>query len=152
MLTHANAIPFFWTQTYLGIQIFRFYFKCTVESGASRNFEPWCEQDEVSDFGAYSKDKFDSMHIIFKFITMMNILLFRQQTEKRKRDAEEGDAMKEMENRAMDSKQDMDIRAALEEMRSMKVGSSSRPLVVIISCAVYSLDMLVSLLTRCLKF
>ena len=73
--------------------------------------------------------------------------------EKRKRDAEEmGDAMKVLENRAMDSKQDMDIRAALEEMRSMKVGSSSRPLVVIISCAVYSVDMLVSLLTRCLKF
>ena len=123
-----------------------------MESGASHNFEPWREQDEVSDFGVYSKDKFDSMHIIFNFITMMNILLFRQQTEKRKMDDEEGDAMKEMENRAMDSKQDMDIHAALEEMRSMKVGSSSRPLVVIISRAVYSVDMLVSLLTRCLKF
>jgi len=52
--------------------------------------------------------------------------------EKRKRDAEEmGDAMKVLENRAMDSKQDMDILAALEEMRSMKVGSSSRPLDVL---------------------
>jgi len=40
-----------------------------------------------------------------------------------------GDAMKALENRAMDSKQDMDILAALEEMRSMKVGSSSRVLV-----------------------
>ncbi|KAJ1284513.1 hypothetical protein BS78_03G209800 [Paspalum vaginatum] len=96
-------------ETYLGIQIFRFYFKCTkcsaeitfktdpqnsdytVESGASRNFEPWREQDEAAD------------------------------KEKRKRDAEEmGDAMKALENRAMDSKQDMDILAALEEMRSMK--------------------------------
>jgi hypothetical protein len=96
-------------ETYLGIQIFRFYFKCTkcsaeitfktdpqnsdytVESGASRNFEPWREQDEAED------------------------------KEKRKRDAEEmGDAMKALENRAMDSKQDMDILAALEEMRSMK--------------------------------
>jgi hypothetical protein len=38
-----------------------------------------------------------------------------------------GDAMKALENRATDSKQDMDILAALEEMRSMKVGSSSRP-------------------------
>jgi len=104
-------------QTYLGIQIFRFYFKCTkcsaeitfktdpqnsdytVESGASRNFEPWREQDEAAD------------------------------KEKRKRDAEEmGDAMKALENRATDSKQDMDILAALEEMRSMKVGSSSRAL------------------------
>ncbi|GJN18491.1 hypothetical protein PR202_gb05658 [Eleusine coracana subsp. coracana] len=96
-------------ETYLGIQIFRFYFKCTkcsaeitfktdpqnsdytVESGASRNFEPWREEDEVVD------------------------------KEKRKRDAEEmGDAMKALENRAMDSKQDMDILAALEEMRSMR--------------------------------
>jgi hypothetical protein len=32
-----------------------------------------------------------------------------------------GDAMKTLENRAMDSKQDMDILAALEEMRSMRV-------------------------------
>ncbi|TVU34301.1 hypothetical protein EJB05_16132 [Eragrostis curvula] len=96
-------------ETYLGIQIFRFYFKCTkcsaeitfktdpqnsdytVESGASRNFEPWREADEVAD------------------------------GEKKKRDAEEmGDAMKALENRATDSKQDMDILAALEEMRSMR--------------------------------
>jgi hypothetical protein len=76
MLTHAGAILFFWVQTYLGIQIFRFYFKrskCsaeitfktdpqnsdyTVESGASRNFEPWREKDEVSDLEAYSKGDF----------------------------------------------------------------------------------------------
>lgn len=97
-------------QTYLGIQIFRFYFKCTkcsaeitfktdpqnsdytVESGASRNFEPWRDQDDAAE------------------------------KEKRKRDAEEmGDAMKSLENKALDSKKDMDILAALEEMRSMKV-------------------------------
>ncbi|KAJ6843559.1 coiled-coil domain-containing protein 94-like protein [Iris pallida] len=96
-------------ETYLGIQIFRFYFKCTkcsaeltmktdpqnsdyvVESGAARNFEPWRAEDEAVD------------------------------KEKRKRDEEEmGDAMKSLENRAMDSKQDMDILAALEEMRSVK--------------------------------
>ncbi|XP_064957077.1 uncharacterized protein LOC135608293 [Musa acuminata AAA Group] len=96
-------------ETYLGIQIFRFYFKCTkcsaeitfktdpqntdytVESGASSNFEPWRDEDEVVE------------------------------KEKRKRAEEEmGDAMKSLENRALDSKQDMDILAALEEMRSMK--------------------------------
>ncbi|KAJ4763029.1 Coiled-coil domain-containing protein [Rhynchospora pubera] len=96
-------------ETYLGINIFRFYFKCpkcsaeitfktdpqnsdyTVESGASRNFEPWRDQDEAAE------------------------------NEKRKRDAEEmGDAMKSLENKAVDSKKDMDILAALEEMRSMK--------------------------------
>ncbi|KAJ4762058.1 Coiled-coil domain-containing protein [Rhynchospora pubera] len=96
-------------ETYLGIQILRFYFNCTncsaeitfktdpqnsdytVESGASRNFEPWRHQDKAAE------------------------------NEKRKRDAEEmGDAMKSLENKAMDSKKDMDILAALEEMRSMK--------------------------------
>lgn len=96
-------------ETYLGIQIFRFYFKCTkcsaeltmktdpqnsdyvVESGASRNFEPWRERDEVVE------------------------------NEKRKREAEEmGDAMKSLENRTLDSKREMDILAALDEMKSMR--------------------------------
>lgn len=96
-------------ETYLGIQIFRFYFKCTkcsaeltmktdpqnsdyvVESGATRNFEPWRAEDEEAD------------------------------KEKRKRDGEEmGDAMKSLENRTLDSKREMDILAALDEMKSMR--------------------------------
>ncbi|XP_057777967.1 uncharacterized protein LOC130996684 [Salvia miltiorrhiza] len=96
-------------ETYLGIQIFRFYFKCTkcsaditfktdpqnsdyiVESGASRNFEPWRAEDEETE------------------------------EEKKKRIAEEmGDAMKSLENRTLDSKREMDILAALDEMKSMK--------------------------------
>nr|ACU21483.1 unknown [Glycine max] len=96
-------------ETYLGIQIFRFYFKCTkcsaevtmktdpqnsdyiVESGATRNFEPWRAEDEEAD------------------------------KTKEKRDAEEmGDAMKSLENRTLDSKREMDILAALDEMKSMK--------------------------------
>ncbi|XAR68215.1 hypothetical protein NMG60_11003268 [Bertholletia excelsa] len=96
-------------ETYLGIQIFRFYFKCTkcsaeltiktdpqnsdyvVESGATRNFEPWRAEDEEAD------------------------------KQKQKRDAEEmGDAMKSLENRTLDSKREMDILAALDEMKSMK--------------------------------
>lgn len=97
-------------QTYLGIQIFRFYFKCTkcsaeltmktdpqnsdyvVESGATRNFEPWRAEDE------------------------------EEESMKKKREAEElGDAMKSLENRTLDSKREMDILAALDEMKSMKV-------------------------------
>ncbi|XP_015933617.1 uncharacterized protein LOC107459842 [Arachis duranensis] len=96
-------------ETYLGIQIFRFYFKCTkcsaeltmktdpqnsdyvVESGATRNFEPWRAEDEEAD------------------------------GLKRKRESEEmGDAMKSLENRTLDSKREMDILAALDEMKSMK--------------------------------
>lgn len=62
-----------------------------VESGASRNFEPWRKEDEVVE------------------------------KEKQKRDAEEmGDAMKSLENRTLDSKREMDILAALDEMKSMK--------------------------------
>ncbi|KAJ4726614.1 Coiled-coil domain-containing protein 94 [Melia azedarach] len=96
-------------ETYLGIQIFRFYFKCTrcsaeltmktdpqnsdyvVESGATRNFEPWRAEDEEAD------------------------------KEKMKRSTEEmGDAMKALENRTLDSKREMDILAALDEMKSMR--------------------------------
>ncbi|GMP83867.1 hypothetical protein CsSME_00037639 [Camellia sinensis var. sinensis] len=95
--------------TYLGIQIFRFYFKCTkcsveltiktdpqnsdyvVESGASRNFEPWRAKDEEAD------------------------------KEKQKRETEEmGDAMKSLENRTLDSKREMDILAALDEVKPMR--------------------------------
>lgn len=96
-------------ETYLGIQIFRFYFKCTkcsaemtmktdpqnsdyvVESGATRNFEPWRAEDEEAD------------------------------KERMEREKEEmGDAMKSLENRTLDSKREMDILAALDEMKSMK--------------------------------
>ncbi|KAF3795635.1 Coiled-coil domain-containing protein [Nymphaea thermarum] len=96
-------------ETYLGIQVFRFYFKCTkcsaeitfktdpqnsdyiVESGATRNFEPWRAEDEA------------------------------EAKETKKREAEEmGDAMKSLENRTLDSKREMDILAALDEMKSMK--------------------------------
>ncbi|GAU15957.1 hypothetical protein TSUD_41800 [Trifolium subterraneum] len=96
-------------ETYLGIKIFRFYFKCTrcsaelimktdprnsdyvFESGATRNFEPWRAEDE----------EIDEIRM--------------------KREAEEiGDAMKSLENRTLDSKREMDILAALDEMKSMK--------------------------------
>ncbi|CAN8312360.1 unnamed protein product [Cochlearia groenlandica] len=96
-------------EKYLEIQMYRFYFKCTkcsaeltmktdpqnsdyiVESGASRNYEPWRAEDEDVD-----KDKL-------------------------KRDAEEmGDPMKSLENRTLDSKREMDIIATLDELKSMK--------------------------------
>ncbi|KAB2039438.1 hypothetical protein ES319_D02G009400v1 [Gossypium barbadense] len=62
-----------------------------VESGATRNFEPWRAEDAEAE------------------------------KERWKRESEEmGDAMKSLENRTLDSKREMDILAALDEMKSMK--------------------------------
>ncbi|XP_043701378.1 splicing factor YJU2-like [Telopea speciosissima] len=88
-------------ENYLGIQNFRFYFKCTncsaelimktdpqnsdyvVEAGATRNFEPWrAVQDDEEEMT--------------------------------------GDAMKSLEKRTMDSKREMDNLATLDELKSMK--------------------------------
>lgn len=103
-------------ETYLGIQIFRFYFKCSrcsaeltmmtdpqnsdyiMEAGASRNYEPWRATDEATDEAV------------------------------KKRETEElGDAMKALENRTLDSKQEMDIMAALDEMKSMRSRHATVP-------------------------
>ncbi|KAL4643727.1 hypothetical protein ACB092_02G112700 [Castanea dentata] len=76
----------------LGIKMFQFYFKCMRFSAEpTRNFEPWCEEDEAAE------------------------------KNEQKREAEEmGDAMKSLENRTLDSKRQMDIIAALDEMKPMK--------------------------------
>lgn len=95
-------------ETYLGIRIFRFYFKCrncsaeiiirtdpknsdyAVECGATRNFEPWRVEEE------------------------------RVEEARRKRDAEEmGDSVKVLENKALDSKRQMEDDADLEERKSV---------------------------------
>ncbi|KAI3840151.1 hypothetical protein MKX03_014478 [Papaver bracteatum] len=88
----------------------RFYFKCTrcsaeftmetdpqnsdytIELRATRNFEPWHAEDEEA-YNDYKK---------------------REQEEM-------GDAMKSLENRTLDSKREMDILAALDEVGSMKL-------------------------------
>jgi len=93
---------------YLGIQIFRFYFHCTrcgseltmktdpknsdyeVEFGCTRNYEPWRDADAT-----------------------------KEEYEEQRRLEEEGNAMKALENRTLDSKQEMDILAALDEMKSL---------------------------------
>jgi hypothetical protein len=60
--------------------------------------------------------------MVFNLIIIVFFYIQVADKEKKKRDVEEmGDAMKTLENRAMDSKQEMDILAALEEMRSMRV-------------------------------
>lgn len=96
-------------EDYLGIRIYRFYYKCTncsaefcmktdpqttdyiVEAGATRNYEPWKDRQEAIDAA-----------------------------KKRREKEEKGDAMKALENKTLDSKREMDIMTALDEMKSLK--------------------------------
>jgi len=92
---------------YLGIKIFRFYFKCSrcyaeitmktdpknhdyiCEHGATRNYEPWRDIQHAE--------------------TVL----------KAKRALEDSDAMKNLENRTYDSKREMAILDALEEVKQL---------------------------------
>ncbi|KAH8120688.1 DUF572-domain-containing protein [Phellopilus nigrolimitatus] len=94
-------------EDYYGIKIFRFYIKCTLcsaeitfktdpkntdytaEHGASRNFEPWREEG-----AAEEEDKLARM------------------------EAEENNPMKALENRTLDSKREMDVLDALQDIRA----------------------------------
>ncbi|TFY78693.1 hypothetical protein EWM64_g5316 [Hericium alpestre] len=94
-------------EDYYGIKIFRFYIKCTLcsaeitfktdpkntdytaEHGASRNFEPWREEKEVEE-----EDRLAKL------------------------EEEENNPMKALENRQVDSKREMDILDALQDIRA----------------------------------
>ncbi|KAK9851673.1 hypothetical protein WJX84_002573 [Apatococcus fuscideae] len=96
------------TENYLGIKVFRFYWRCTgcaaeftiktdpknsdysMEHGATRNYEPWREKEVVA-----------------------------AQTVQQREEEERGNAMKALENRTLDSKREMDIVQALDEQRSL---------------------------------
>lgn len=98
-------------EDYLGIKIYRFYFKCTqcyseitfrtdpknhdyiAEWGASRNHEPW-------------KD----------------MLMAEEEYKEMKQNEMKEDAMKSLEHRTHDSKREMDILDALDQVKS-----SNRP-------------------------
>ena len=62
----------------------------TVESGASRNYEPWKGEETANEL-----------------------------KERERREAEEGDEMKKLENKTKASKREMDLNAALDEMKSL---------------------------------
>ncbi|PFH47667.1 hypothetical protein AMATHDRAFT_50117 [Amanita thiersii Skay4041] len=94
-------------EDYYGIKIFRFYIKCTLcsaeitfktdpkntdysaEHGASRNFEPWREERIVEE-----EDRLAKL------------------------EEEENNPMKVLENRTIDSKREMDILDALQDIRA----------------------------------
>lgn len=95
-------------ETYHGIRIFRFYIKCitcsseitfktdpkrgdyVAEHGCQRNFEPWRETEDQQEAAL-----------------------------KQKEEEENGDAMKALENRTLDSKREMDILDALDEIKAI---------------------------------
>ncbi|RXW18102.1 hypothetical protein EST38_g7751 [Candolleomyces aberdarensis] len=94
-------------EDYFGIKIFRFYIKCTLcsaeitfktdpkntdyasEHGASRNFEPWREEQAVEE-----EDRLAKL------------------------EEEENNPMKALENRTVDSKREMEILDALQDIRA----------------------------------
>lgn len=94
-------------EDYMGIRRWRFLIKCCVcsaeisfktdpqstdyvcEYGATRNFELWKENDAA------------------------------KEEEERAREEDEADAMKSLENRTMDSKMEMDVLDALDEIKAM---------------------------------
>ncbi|GMF13330.1 unnamed protein product [Phytophthora lilii] len=95
-------------ENYHGIRIYRFYIKCitcsseitfktdpkrgdyVAEKGCQRNFEPWRETEDEQEAA----------------------LAQRAEEEK-------GDAMKTLENRTLDSKREMDILDALDEIKAI---------------------------------
>lgn len=97
-------------ENYLGIQVHRFTFRCTncaaefalktdpkaadyvVEKGATRNYEPWKAEADGKAAAA----------------------------EEKKNEEEKGDALKALENRAAESRREMDSLAALDEMRALR--------------------------------
>ncbi|KAL9714801.1 Pre-mRNA-splicing factor cwf16 [Leucoagaricus gongylophorus] len=94
-------------EDYYGIKIFRFYIKCTLcsaeitfktdpkntdyaaEHGASRNFEPWREEKAVEE-----EDRLAKL------------------------EEEENNPMKALENRTIDSKREMEVLDALQDIRA----------------------------------
>ncbi|KAI9208958.1 CWC16 protein, partial [Polychytrium aggregatum] len=94
-------------ETYLGIQIFRFYIRCPkcaaeitfktdpkngdylAEHGAARNFEPWREERIIN-----------------------------EELNREREQEEENNPMKALENRTLASKKEMEILDALDEIRT----------------------------------
>jgi hypothetical protein len=69
-----------------------------VESGASRNFEPWHEEDVVGGIGHILHIFYVSISLSLNLITLMYFFSGCGQRYEKKREAEEmGDAMRSLE-------------------------------------------------------
>jgi len=107
-------------EKYLNIQIFRFYIRCTrcsaeitfktdpknmdytCERGAKRNFEPWRDQGKMNEVNETDEERLDRLE--------------REEAEELER--EEKNAMEELEQKMMESKREMQIADALDEIRT----------------------------------
>jgi len=100
-------------EEYLGIKIFRFYFKCTRCSSEitiktdPENSDYSCENGATRNYESVIKDN--------------------ERTEeqmRKKKEEEDGDAMKLLETRTIDNKIEMDILDGLDEIRSLNAQAS----------------------------
>lgn len=106
-------------ENYYGIKIFRFYIKCptcsseitfktdpknadyTVEHGVSRNFEPWREGRDEKEEGEAGKDPL--AHLL---------------EEEGIEESDDEDPMKALERRTQESRREMEVMDALQDIRS----------------------------------
>lgn len=96
-------------ENYLGIQVFRFYFRCSKCSAEITFKTDPKNSDYVAEFGATRNYE----------PTLANAAA-EEEARLAREEEEKGNAMKALENRTLDSKREMDILAALDEMRSLK--------------------------------
>ncbi|KAK0539821.1 Pre-mRNA-splicing factor cwf16 [Tilletia horrida] len=117
-------------ENYYGIRIFRFYIKCTrcsaeitfktdprntdyvAEHGASRNFEPWRDA-EGSGSGAGEGAEGEEG----EEVDPLAHLIEEEEGSKKKRDAEL-DPMKALEARTLESKREMEVLDALQDIQT----------------------------------
>jgi hypothetical protein len=106
-------------EKYLKIQIFRFYIRCTrcsaeitfktdpknmdytCERGAKRNTEPWRDTAKMEEVNETDEERLDRL----------------EREEAEENELQERNAMEELEQRMMDSKREMQVADALDEIR-----------------------------------
>ena len=91
-----------------------------VEAGATRNYEPWKDKDEQARGEGTGWPEFRDKGLASA--ASQSLTVWPQvDTALRKREEEEaGNAMKALENRTLDSKREIDIVAALDDLRQLK--------------------------------
>ena len=107
-------------EKYLKIQIYRFYIRCTrcsgeitfktdpknmdytCERGAKRNFEPWRDASKMGEVNETDEERLDRL----------------EREEAEEEELKERNAMEELEQKMMESKREIQIADALDEIRT----------------------------------